>query len=223
MNVIEYPKIPGPFKRATSGPDKNKVIPSEWSSPELEYLADVPWNFTEKINGRNTRIIWDGYKPEFRGRTDNANMPPMLLKALAELFPEELLEQTFGNTTAILFGEGYGAKIQKGGGDYRSDNNFILFDVYVNGWWLLMDSVEDIANALGISVVPITFTGTLKEAIKFMSGGQDLYSVVAEKHGTVAEGMVGSPAVPLFSRKGERIMVKLKGCDLRDLKLNSGA
>jgi hypothetical protein len=35
-----------------------------------------------------------------------------------------------------------------------------------------------------------------------------------------AEGLVGSPAVPLFARNGARIIVKLKGCDLYGLELN---
>jgi len=221
MEVFEYQKIPGPFTRLTSGPDKNKVVPWNWSNPELEFLADVNWTFTEKIDGTNIRIIWDGHKPEFRGRTDKAMLPPKLLKALEEMFPEELLEQTFGANPAILFGEGYGAGIQKGGGNYRKDNSFILFDVYIGGWWLLFDAVEDIANSLGIDVVPVAFTGTLTDAIIFMSADDGLYSVVAEEYTTVAEGMVGTPSLPLFNRKGERIIVKLKGRDLQGLNLDN--
>lgn len=216
---MEYPKIPGPFVRNISGPDKNKVIAWNWANPELEFLANVPWNFTEKVDGTNIRIIWDGHKPEFRGRTDKAILPAKLLKALEEMFPEELLEQTFGANTAILFGEGYGAGIQKGGGNYCKDNSFVLFDVFIGDWWLLFDSVKDIAASLGIGTVPIRFRGTLTEAIAFMSEAC-LVSTVAESEDFVAEGLVGTPAVPLFSRKGERIIVKLKGRDLFGLDLN---
>lgn len=220
MNVFEYHKIPGPFKRSTEGPDKNKVIPWNWSMPEFEVLADIPWQFTEKIDGTNIRIIWDGHSVEVRGRTDRANLAPDLVKTLMEMFPEELMEQTFNGNPAILFGEGYGPGIQKGGGNYRENKSFILFDVHIGGWWLMFDSVEDIANALGVSVVPVRYTGTLREAVRFMSVA-NLISTVAHAEDFTAEGLVGTPAVPLFNRKGERIIVKLKGCDLYGLNLDS--
>jgi hypothetical protein len=218
MNIIEYHKIPGPFKRHVSGPDKNRLIPWSWTSPELEVLADIPWRFTEKVDGTNIRVIWDGHKPEFRGRTDKAELPPKLLTTLIEMFPEELLEQKFSHDSVILFGEGYGAGIQKGGGNYRDDNSFILFDVKIGDWWLLREDVEDIAQALGIDVVPIRSTTTLREMIDIMSR-YELASSVAKITIPVAEGVVGSPKIPLFSRKGERIIVKLKGCDLFGLEL----
>jgi hypothetical protein len=218
-DILEYHKIPGPFKREVSGPNKNKVMAWAWTSPELEFLADVTWIFTEKIDGTNIRVIWDGHKPEFRGRTDKAQLPPKLLKALEEMFPEELFEQTFGSNPVILFGEGYGAGIQKGGGNYRSDNSFILFDVNIDGWWLQRHAVEDIADSLGIDFVPIRYQGSLTHAVIAMSELQ-VYSKVAQADNFVAEGWVGTPQVPLFARDGSRIIVKLKGCDLYGLKLD---
>lgn len=227
LETITYHKIQGPFKREVSGPNKNKLIPWAWTSPELEFLADVVWKFTEKIDGTNIRVIWDGHKPEFKGRTERAQLPPKLITTLIEMFPEELLEQTFGPQPAILFGEGYGAGIQKGGGNYRKDNSFILFDVYVGtigGWWLQRDSVEDIANSLGIDIVPIRFTDlTLRQAIKAMADKTvpEIWSSIAEVDETIAEGVVGTPAIPLFTRKGDRIIVKLKVCDLYGLDLTA--
>jgi len=218
MQVFEYHKIPGPFKRATEGVNKNQVIAWQWSNPELEYLADVPWIFTEKIDGTNIRIIWDGYSVEVRGRTDRANLAPDLVKTLFAMFPEELMEQTFGANPAILFGEGYGPGIQKGGGNYRSDKSFILFDVHIGGWWLMRNSVEDIAKSLGIDVVPVGASCTLREAIKDMAALDFIDSMVAETPMNI-EGMVGTPKIPLFNRKGERVIVKLKGCDLYGLEV----
>lgn len=229
--MIEYPKIPGPFKREVTGPNKNKVIPWAWTSPELEVLADIPWVFTEKVDGTNIRIIWDGYRPEFRGRTDKAQLPPKLLTALNELFPEELFEQKFGSESVTLYGEGYGAGIQRGGGNYRKDNSFILFDVKIGDWWLLREDVQDIANSLGIDIVPLRYEGSLRSAIISMSSIR-LPSYVAEREAKFltksepsefefeAEGLVGTPKIPLFTRKGDRIIVKLKGCDLYGLELD---
>lgn len=225
LDIIEYHKIPGPFKREVSGPNKNKVIPWAWTSEELAYLADVRWIFTEKVDGTNIRVIWDGHKPEFRGRTDRANFPPGLIEALTEMFPEELFEQQFGSNSVILFGEGYGPGIQKGGGNYRADKSFILFDVKIGEWWLTRDKVEEIAGALGIDVVPIRMIYTLRGAIEKMAR-VPLYSVIPAAISGIdtpifdAEGVVGTPAVPLFARNGARIIVKLKGCDLYGLQLD---
>lgn len=214
--MSEYRKIPGPFKRYTTGPNKNKLMVWQWSTPELELLSTVDWLFTEKIDGTNIRVIWDGHKPEFRGRTDKAQIPPKLLKALEDMFPEELLEQTFGANPAVLYGEGYGPGIQKGGGNYRLDNSFILFDVYIGGCWLERQSIQDISESLGIEVVPVRYRGTLRDAILFMMRNQSA-SIIYHKEPHLAEGWVGQPVVPLLTRRGERVIVKLKGCDLYEL------
>lgn len=205
----EYHKISGPFRRETEGPNRNKVIPGAWTMPELGYLADLPWLFTEKVDGTNIRVHWDGHKPVFGGRTGNAQIPAKLVGALNNLFPEELFEQAFGATPVTLYGEGYGAGIQKGGGNYRQDQSFVLFDVLIDGWWLARENVEGIATKLGIDVVPVVATCTLNEAIAAMSKGD----VFSEWGPFLAEGMVGTPTVPLFTRGGHRIIVKVKHAD----------
>src|SRR5688572_17144881 len=131
MDRTEYPKIESPFKRFTDGPNRNKFDFTQWARPEFDVLRNQDWEWTEKIDGTNVRVIWDGHKVSFGGRTDAAQMPVFLLQKLQDLFPEELMEQAFQNTEVVLYGEGYGAKIQKGGGNYRQDQSFILFDVKV--------------------------------------------------------------------------------------------
>lgn len=204
--MTEYVKIPNIYKRETFG--KNKLIEGEYSSPELEYLKDADWEFTEKIDGTNIRICWDGYRVSFMGRTDRAQIPGHLLSKLEELFggetKEELFEQTFGNKEVILFGEGYGKKIQKGGELY-GDVNFILFDVYVCGYWVNSDGVSDIADRFGVKRVPILFTGTLTDGVEYIKEHPTSMLRDAEM-----EGIVGRPLVQMFSRTGERIMVKIK-------------
>lgn len=210
--MIEYHKIYGPFKRETEGPNRNKVIIGDWTKPEFEYLKDNLWTFTEKIDGTNIRVGWDGHKVEFGGRTDNAQIPAKLVAKLRELFPEELFEQAFGENDAILFGEGYGVGIQRGGGNYRQDVSFILFDVRVGGWWLKREGIEDIAKKFGIDVVPILSNTTLTDMIEVMKS----YNGVNSTFGAFdAEGVVGTPNVPLFTRSGERIIIKIKSKDFK--------
>lgn len=203
---MEYVKIPNVFKRETFA--KNKLIEGEWSSPELEYLKDADWEFTEKVDGTNIRVIWDGYRVSFKGRTDKADIPKHLLAKLEELFggadKEELFEQTFGQSEVILFGEGYGEKIQKGGGLYGKVN-FILFDVWIGGFWLGTNNVTDIADVFNIGRVPIVLTGNLMDGVEYIKGHPKSMLRDAE-----LEGIVGRPMVQMFSRTGQRIMVKIK-------------
>jgi hypothetical protein len=203
----EYPKIYGPFKRHTEGPDKNKLIDGEWTSPTFEYLQDTTWLFTEKVDGTNIRVHWDGHKVTFGGRTDRAQIPAKLIEVLVGMFPEELFEQTFGEQTATLYGEGYGSGIQKGG-VYRADMSFVLFDVLVGDWWLLRDGVEDVAAKVGVDVVPIVLEGTLHDAITRVRGGLD-----SAWGAFTAEGLVGVPKAGLLDRSGKRITVKVKARD----------
>jgi RNA ligase-like protein len=207
---MEYQKIPGPFKRYTEGPNRNKVIPWDWSTDDLRILSDVDWIWTEKVDGTNIRIIWDGHKVTFGGRTDSAQIPAKLVTVLTGMFTEELLEQVFQETPAVLYGEGYGAGIQKGG-LYRPDQSFILFDVNVGGWWLLPDSVTDIADQMGVQVVPTYGRATLREMIDNVSLSP-ISSLVTK--GAEAEGMVGVTFTGLRGRDGKRIIVKLKSKDL---------
>ena len=106
----------------------------------------------------------------------------------------------------ILFGEGYGNKIQSGG-KYCKDNKFILFDVYMPqaDLWLERDSIEEIAKALGIDCVPIVFKCTIEKGIKFVK--QKPKSTIGTAN---MEGIVCKPAVDLLSRTNKRIIVKIK-------------
>jgi len=206
----EYQKIPGPFRRETEGPNRNKLIMGEWSSPALEVTAGLEWVWTEKVDGTNIRVMWDGHKVTYGGRTDNAQLPARLIAVLDSLLPEELFEQKFGLTSACLYGEGYGAGIQKGG-VYRPDMSFILFDVRVGPWWLLRDDVEDVAKAMGLDVVPVVLTGNVHDAITLVRSG--LYSTWGTE--VMAEGLVGVTAAGLLDRSGDRIIVKIKAKDFQ--------
>lgn len=205
-----YPKIPGPFKRNTEpGPDRNKLIMGAWSSPELETLAHLEWTWTEKVDGTNTRVHWDGHRVTFGGRSDNSAIPAKLVTTLQRLFPEELFEQIFNDSEVTLYGEGFGAGIQSGG-IYRPDQSFALFDVHCGGLWLRRDDVEDVASKLGVEIVPVALRGSIHEAIAEVKMG-----VTSQWNGAQAEGLVGVAPAGLLSRRGDRIMVKVKRKDFR--------
>lgn len=211
--MSQYPKIHSLWKRD----ERNRIIEGDYSLPEFEYLAGCQWTWTEKVDGTNIRLSYDG--PGFRGnevafiagRTDNAQIPPHLLKHLVSLMRTMPFEQAFPGAAATLYGEGYGAKIQKGGGQYLPDRcDFVLFDVKVGDWWLRRPDVEEVAEALGLDVVPVVFEGTIPEAVEMVRSG-----FKSQWPSATPEGLVGRPSVDLFSRKGERITTKIKARDLR--------
>ena len=205
----KYTKIETIFERDMEG--SKKLIEGKFRNKAVEFLKDNQWICTEKIDGMNIGIFWDGHKVSYQGRTERAQIPAHLMNKLIEMFGgetnEELFEQKFGEQQVILFGEGYGAKIQKVGEDYRLDVSFILFDVYFpeTDIWLKREGIEDIAKTFGIEAVPIILKGTLQEAVDYVKKNPKSTIGVADM-----EGLVCKPAVDMLDRIGNRIIVKVK-------------
>ena len=208
----EYHKIETVFNRSTDG-DK-RLIQGDYRNETVEYLADNIWQFTEKIDGTNIRIHWDGHNVEVGGRTDRAQIPKHLMDYLSATFltpeVEELFEQTYGEKDVMLFGEGYGAKIQNGG-DYRSDVSFILFDVLIGDNWQSREWVEATAKMFNVDVVPIVLEGTIGDGIDYVM--QHNNSTIGN---AIMEGVVGRPKVEMKDRLGNRIIVKIKWKDFKN-------
>lgn len=210
----EYHKIETLFKRDEK---TKKLIRGKFTNPTVEFLQNITWVFTEKVDGTNIRIYWDGHRVQFGGRTDNAQIPAHLVNRLTQLFGgqenEQLFEQKFGECEVELFGEGYGVKIQGCGGKYRNDVDFILFDVMINGNYQPRESVEDIAKYFQIDCVPILCVGTINDGVEYVLNNRA--SKVA-LNGAELEGVVGRPAMELNDRTGKRLIVKIKYNDFKE-------
>lgn len=208
----EYHKIQTVFKR---DPDTNHktLLMNEYSMPEFDYLKNNLWVFTEKIDGTNIRVSCDrGIKQVlFGGRTERANIPAKLVASLNSTFSFEALESVFGQDDFCLYGEGFGAGIQSGG-NYRPDQGFILFDVKVGEWWLQREDIEGVASSLGIDVVPVVGTGTLRDMVQRVYENQSMNSTFGDFK---MEGFVAKPATELKTRGGQRIITKIKCKDFR--------
>lgn len=206
----EYHKIQTVFKRDPETKFRT-LSEGDYSIPEFEYLAENLWVFTEKVDGTNIRVEFDGQRVAFKGKTDKASIPGPLLERLGERFsPDGTPLEAFGDKFAsgvVLYGEGYGPKIQKGG-SYREDQDFVLFDVRVGPWWLGRGSVEEIGEVLGIDVVPLTGCGSLKEMVSYARSG-----IKSAWGDFAAEGLVARPSCELMTRGGERIITKIKTRD----------
>lgn len=207
----EYHKIQTVFKRSEESNYK-ALVEGDFTLPEFELLKDVEWTWTEKIDGTNIRIMWDGETVRFGGRTENAQIPTFLLSVLQDTFLPEKMKAVFTDSNNVcLYGEGYGAKIQKGDNYIPDRTDFILFDAKIDDWWLSRENIEDVANSLGIKVVPIIGKGGLLYAVEYVKKG--FTSTIASNKDYVAEGLIMKPTVDLFNRKGERIVAKIKHRD----------
>lgn len=220
---MKYPKINTLFKRD----EKNHIILDEFTTPEFEYLKNNEWECTEKIDGTNIRIELEpdgigGFVLNYKGRTDEAQIPKHLYKKLQELFPIEKMISAFVDpdhepVPVTIFGEGYGVKIQKGGNYIPDDVNFILFDVRFGKWWFNRESLENVAEKLGIDIVPFIGFMTIPEAIEYVKKG--FKSTIAENKDYDAEGLVLKTPTGLLARNGERLITKIKTKDFRQLGL----
>lgn len=203
---------------------------------------EVTREFITSDIGNNIGIKWN---VAYKGKTDNAQIPKMLyayltteltedkvLNALGlskemyvtdELMQEKTwsvlntqfnvyeLDETKIPKRYTLYGEGFGAGIQSGG-YYRKDNSFIGFDVKVDDMYLLRENRDEIFKKLGVDIVPFMGTFTVDEAIEFVKKGFNS-KVAEEPH--FAEGLVLRTPMGLQSRRGERIIFKVKTCDFQ--------
>lgn len=201
---------------------------------------EVTREFITSDIGNNIGIKWN---VAYKGKTDNAQIPKMLyayltteltedkvLNALGlskemyvtdELMQEKTwsvlntqfnvyeLDETKIPKRYTLYGEGFGAGI-KSGGYYRKDNSFIGFDVKVDDMYLLRENRDEIFNKLGVNIVPFVGKFTIDEAIEYVKKGFNS-NIAEETH--LAEGLVLRTPMGLKTRKGERIIFKVKTCD----------
>ena len=120
MSKTDYQKINTLFMR-----DENSIImPSNMTCAEFEYLQNLKWECTEKIDGTNIHcdIFCDGETVQINicGRTEKANIPSHLLAKLQSIFTIHHIGTVFDKQIqaatpetpfqASIYGEGYGVK-----------------------------------------------------------------------------------------------------------------
>lgn len=220
--MIQYHKIPTMYARDPETKYKTLML-GVYATDELQLLRQINWTWTEKVDGTNIRIMintpgfscTEGHYDAsitFGGKTNKAQLPAALVTHLQEKYLPlaDRLHEQFPEG-ACLYGEGYGAKIQKDGELYRDDQSFVMFDVKIGDIWLARQSVEDIGHDYDIDVVPIYGYGDLKE-FEHAIRRENMRSFWGDFE---PEGLVAKPFVELQDRQGQRIITKLKMKDFR--------
>lgn len=202
----EYHKIPNLYKFDEK---THKHIIGDIYDESVELLKNCKWAFTEKIDGMNFRIHWDGHKLTYAGRTDNATFSAKQIEFITNnLLKEELFEQTFMEKQATVYGELYGSGIQNGG-LYSNDIQFSVFDIEIEDIFLNKESMDGLAYTLGYNSVPLVCIGTIEDGVNFViKNEQSVFSKAK------LEGVVGVPLGGFRNRLGKRIIVKIKRKDL---------
>ena len=216
---MQYHKIQSVWKR---DPENNfkTFLRGDFSRPEFQTLWNADWEFTEKVDGTNIRIIWvPGDGLTLGGKTDRAQIPGGIVKfyednALPQLaWFEDFFPQEYPHAIRVtLYGEGYGGKIQRGG-KYREDQSVVFFDILVereNGtrFWMNRGDAYVIFDQLAFDRVPILMHGPLSRGVEICERG------FASQWGDFeAEGVIARPVTELVNTFDERVITKLKCAD----------
>lgn len=113
-----------------------------------------------------------------------------------------------------IYGEYFGTGIQKCGSRYvQNGNDFRVFDIRQQGWWLPKENRDAMCKSLGLEQVPFLGVMTLRDIENMVRAGFTTKFENAADPTLIEEGIVARPTIPLCDSGGNRIIVKVKYCD----------
>lgn len=237
-----YPKISSPFKRTDA---KSKTVNLEVFIDETtKLLSEIGFYATEKIDGCNLNVIYDGNEISVKGHTDKTVWNNDVLIWLENTFINnnafiQMCEQKFGEKSVCFHGELIGPKIQSN--LYKLENyKFICFDISevkegVRVWYSRA-ALESICTDLYMDFSPMLYF--------FPESKKNFWTTVLSKHHAginiiraesikywaeilqkepirsyinprkEIEGFVIRPTVELKNNTGDRIIYKVKVQDI---------
>lgn len=241
-----YKREPAVLENGEKNPRKNLIMLGQYSNVETELLKDLLWECTEKIDGTNisihivpagpfvpeTRVNKDGsttvylnsgtYISEIHGKTPAATIPTKLMNNLTNICGTRDFKEAFTvngippQEKIEIFGEGYGAGIQKGGRYCKDDQKFIVFDIKIGDYYVRREIVEDVCKKLNLDIVPLIGYMTIAEAEEMVKKG--FTSRISEDPNLMAEGLVCKAPLGMLDARGNRIITKIKSVDYNQLK-----
>ena len=124
---------------------------------------------------------------------------------------------TLEEVPIYIYGEYYGEGIQKCGRRYiEKGNDFKVFDICQQGWWLPKDMRDEMCAKLGLGTVPFIGFMTLRDIEREVKNGFTTKLEGAADSTLIEEGIVARPIIPLNNGRGNRIIVKVKYCDYKE-------
>jgi hypothetical protein len=211
----------------------HKLIPGAFREEAFEQVAR--WQLTEKIDGTNIRLVLpteltpidpDGTSGfSVRGRTDAATLPKGFIESAVPYINAEtmlhalrVIDPEAYSTGMIVYGEGYGPGIQKGGGAYADRKTLAIFDVVTLAddrppLWRRWADVEAVAHDLGLETAPVLADAASMDEVFAWVRERAPFSTLGD--GTAPfEGVVARTDPYLYTARGNRVKFKLKVEDL---------
>lgn len=178
--------------------------------PLVALLAQTEWNVRRKLNGQNIRIYWDGNQALWNGKTDDFSCDTDFTNYMNNTFIEELFEEHFGRDKQVyIFAEKMGPKTQ--GNELQLDEEqVIIYDVCINGYWLDRHAVECVAEYFKVKTCYDYMGPNLLNRTWMLT---DIIRMVATGKIKDWEGIVATPKVECQDREGQRVIVKVKNKD----------
>ncbi len=218
-SFTKFSKFSSPFKK-----DEKFLNTKELA----QQLPEGYWIKTEKIDGTNIRIIFT--KPDEEGKREvligsrklilnkDDKGSKQYLDCIKEINLNKL-EEYFSdiNSTIVIYGEGYGAGVQKGG-IYSKEKNYMVFDIKIGNAYQDFEYVHKVCMDNQLNTVPvhsdvekITYAGCLKALKNFNN------TLINEGDGGIPEGLVYKYEPVLLNKYGERLIFKIKRKDFKEL------
>lgn len=170
----------------------------------------------EKIHGTSTHIAWKDEQLRFHSGGCNHEQ---FIAIFDQDNLKKVFSETFGIRSVIVYGEGYGGKMQGMSGTYGKELRFVAFDVKVDDCWLSVPQAERVVQNLGLEFVDYVKIPTDIDSINQQ---RDRESIQAVRngcgHGKLREGIVLRPLLECTLNNRDRIISKHKRDEFRETK-----
>jgi hypothetical protein len=176
----------------------------------------------EKIHGTSCHLAWDIENKQEDGSFLRFFSGGAKHEEFIKIFDKAALIKKFeelGIAKVLVYGEGYGGKMQGMKSTYGESLRFIAFDVKIDKCWLAVPQAEAFVKNLGLEFVHYVEIDTTLEQI---DAQRDAFSVQAIRNGCgndkKREGIVLRPLIELIKNNGERVISKHKGEEFAETK-----
>lgn len=186
-----------------------KKLEAQYREPILAMLADCDWEVRRKLDGENIRIQWNGEQALWNGKSNAFQCSADFTNYMNDTFLEEIFEEKFGREkTVTIFGEKMGPKTQ--GNELGLDEDqLIIFDVNINGYWLDKWAVKEVADYFKVKTC-YDYTDISEQYARPLP---QIIQAVARGDFQNYEGLVATPKVEVKDQQGHRVIVKIKNKD----------
>lgn len=198
--------------RLLVNPKEHPAQKKIYREPELEYLSKNLWAYKRKLNGENMRVLWNGEQAIWNGKTNDFQTNDETTEYMNATFVEEIFEEKFGREKQVLFfGERMAPDSQ--GNELKLEKvEFVLFDVKIGDTWLEPENLRAVAKYFNIRTC-YDFMRAKDEKKNYIDTLENLINAVTRGDFKEWEGIVASPVIGLYNRKGERLICKIKNHD----------